>query len=61
MKSPDEPQLNICPNHSRPGLVTIGIGSGQHSYSVMPELAEEIAANLSAAAERARHAGGDAP
>jgi hypothetical protein len=57
-KPPDEPQFNIGENRSRPGLVTVAVGSGQHIYNVTPERADELAAQLAEAADAARAAGG---
>lgn len=61
-KPPDRPQFNIGENRSRPGLVTVSIGSGQRSYNITPERAYELAVQLTSAADVARTAAsGDAP
>jgi hypothetical protein len=51
-----EPQFNVCPNASRPGLVLLAIGSGRDPYSVTPDVAEALADQLRAAAAAARKA-----
>ncbi|BBY91304.1 hypothetical protein MGALJ_09730 [Mycobacterium gallinarum] len=56
MKPPDEPQVHIAPNASRPGLVVIAIGSGTNPYSVTPERADDLADQLTGAADAARAA-----
>ncbi|WP_157625787.1 hypothetical protein [Mycobacterium sp. 155] len=48
----------MAPNASRPGLVVCAIGSGTDPYSITPELAEELAESLLAAAVAARRASG---
>ena len=55
-KPPDEPQVHIAPNSSRPGLVVIAIGSGTDPYCVTPEFAVELAGRLLNAATDARDA-----
>lgn len=49
----DEPQVHVCANESWRGLVTVAIGT-QASYNITPERAEELAAELVAAAAEAR-------
>lgn len=59
MRSADEPQFTIAPNAGRPGLVLVAIGTGMgRGYSITPERAEQLAAELVDAARSAR--GGDA-
>ncbi|KWX19726.1 hypothetical protein AFM11_34350 [Mycolicibacterium wolinskyi] len=58
MRAPDEPQFNVCPNASRPGLVHFSIGSGRDLFAITPELAEHLADELLAAAGAARRASG---
>lgn len=53
----DNPQFIVCPNASRPGLVHLSIGTGRDGYNTTPELAEELADDLLAAAAAARKAG----
>lgn len=57
-KPPDRPAFICAPNSARPGLVVFAVGSRMDSYSITPELAEELADNLLAAAAAARRAGG---
>lgn len=57
MRPADEPQFNVCPNASRPGLVSFAIGTGADHYSITPTLAEALADDLLAAAAAARAAG----
>ncbi|MFA1705516.1 hypothetical protein ACDT10_21700 [Mycobacterium intracellulare] len=56
MRGPDEPQVHIAPNASRPGLVVIAIGSGTDPYSITPEFAIELAGQLLDSVTAARDA-----
>ncbi|HPY26430.1 MAG TPA: hypothetical protein PLK19_19180 [Mycobacterium sp.] len=58
MQHPDEPQVHIYANESHRGLVHIGIGTGQPAYNITSARAEELAAELVAAAAVARSGGG---
>lgn len=58
MRRPDEPQVQIYANESWRGLVHIGIGTGQPTYNITAGRAEELAAELVAAAAVARSGGG---
>lgn len=58
MHPADEPQFHIYANESHRGLLHIGIGTGQPAYNITPERAEELAAELVAAAAVARSGGG---
>jgi hypothetical protein len=58
MKPADEPQVHIASNSSQPGRVVIAIGSGTDPYSITPERADEMARQLTAAAETARASAG---
>ncbi len=53
----DEPQVHVCANESWRGLVTFGVGTGQPVYNITPDHAEELAAELVAAAAEARAGG----
>ncbi|EFG79555.1 hypothetical protein HMPREF0591_0532 [Mycobacterium parascrofulaceum ATCC BAA-614] len=53
-RPPDQPTIHIAPNSSRPGLVVIAIGSGTNPYSITPEQADDLADQLTAAADAAR-------
>ncbi|RDH75507.1 hypothetical protein DVS77_26265 [Mycolicibacterium moriokaense] len=55
-KAPDEPQVHVAPNASRPGRVVIAVGSGTDPFSVVPEFAIELAGRLLDAATAARDA-----
>jgi len=50
---PDAPQFHVHPNEAWSGLVAFGVGT-QASYNITPERAEELAAELVAAAAEAR-------
>lgn len=56
-KPPDNPQINIGGNASRPGLVVFGIGTGTDPLNITPEKAETIAAMLLGAAAAVRQTG----
>jgi hypothetical protein len=53
----DTPEISVCANASWHGLVHIGVGTGMPAYNITPERAEDIAADLVAAAAAARAAG----
>lgn len=58
-KPADQPQFNVCPNASRPGLVLFAVGSGRDPYNITPDVAEALADELLASAAAARRLGGE--
>lgn len=54
MRPADQPQVHVAANSSHPGLVVIAVGTGRDSYNITPERADELAAQLTAAAGAAR-------
>ncbi|ULE32588.1 hypothetical protein [Mycobacterium sp. IDR2000157661] len=55
-RPPDTPTVHVAPNASRPGRVSLAIGSGTDPFSVTGQFAIELAGRLLDAATAARDA-----